>query len=52
VLAAHCRTGGRIVLAGVLERQEAEVAAAYSAWFDMARFETEDGWVALEGARR
>lgn len=52
VLAAHCRAGGRVVLAGILERQDAEVAAAYAPWFELAPFEAEDGWIALEGLRR
>jgi ribosomal protein L11 methyltransferase len=52
VLAAHCRAGGRIVLAGILARQDAEVAAAYAPWFDVAPFDGDDGWIALEGLRR
>ena len=52
VLAAHCRAGGRIALAGILERQDAEVAAAYAPWFEVAPFAAEDGWIALEGLRR
>lgn len=52
VLAAHCRANGRIVLAGILSPQGGDVAAAYAQWFDMAPFESEDGWVALEGVRR
>jgi ribosomal protein L11 methyltransferase len=52
LLAAHCRAGGRIVLAGVLDAQADEVAAAYAPWFDMARNGVAEGWVALEGQRR
>jgi ribosomal protein L11 methyltransferase len=52
VLATHCRRDGRLALAGILERQAGEVTAAYSPWFELARFEAEDGWVALEGVRR
>lgn len=52
VLAAHCRPGGRIALAGLLEAQGATIATAYAPWFDLGVFAAEDGWIALEGARR
>jgi ribosomal protein L11 methyltransferase len=52
VLAAHCRPGGRIALAGILAPQADAVAEAYAQWFDMAPFADEDGWVCLEGVRR
>jgi ribosomal protein L11 methyltransferase len=52
VLAAHCRAGGRIALAGILAPQEGAVAAAYSTWFGMTRFASDDGWVCLEGVRQ
>ncbi|MGH8261616.1 MAG: 50S ribosomal protein L11 methyltransferase, partial [Steroidobacteraceae bacterium] len=46
------RSGGRIVLAGLLAPQADEVTEAYRAWFDMARFGARDDWVGLTGARR
>jgi len=52
VLAAHCRPGGRIALAGILAPQASAVAEAYAAWFDVRTFDEDEGWVALEGARR
>jgi ribosomal protein L11 methyltransferase len=52
LLAAQTRTGGRIVLAGLLDAQSDEVAAAYAPWFDMGVFDRADGWTALEGVRR
>jgi ribosomal protein L11 methyltransferase len=52
VLAAHCRRGGRIALAGILAPQAAAVAEAYAAWFAMATFDEDDGWITLEGVRR
>lgn len=52
VLAAHCRPGGRIALAGILAPQADDVAAAYAQWFEMTRFGEDDGWVCLEGVRR
>jgi ribosomal protein L11 methyltransferase len=51
-LAAHCRAGGRIALAGILAPQADAVTAAYAQWFAMAHFATDDGWVCLEGVRR
>jgi ribosomal protein L11 methyltransferase len=52
VLAAQCRPGGRIALAGILAAQSDAVADAYRQWFAMARFAEDDGWVCLEGVRR
>jgi ribosomal protein L11 methyltransferase len=51
-LAAHCRAGGRIALAGILAPQADAVTAAYAQWFAMAHFAVDDGWVCLEGVRR
>ncbi|HEX5160317.1 MAG TPA: 50S ribosomal protein L11 methyltransferase [Steroidobacteraceae bacterium] len=44
--------GGKIVLAGLLDTQAAEVTRAHSAWFDISPFATRDGWTALSGTRR
>jgi ribosomal protein L11 methyltransferase len=52
LLARHCRPGGRIALAGILEAQGDRVAAAYAPWFEVAPFSRDEGWVALEGTRR
>ena len=51
LLAARTRTGGRIVLSGILESQAAEVAAAYARDFDAGVLAIEEGW-ALVGGRR
>lgn len=51
-LAARTRSGGQIVLSGVLAAQGAEVAAAYEPWFMMNVWKSgEDGWIALTGMR-
>jgi ribosomal protein L11 methyltransferase len=50
--AALTRPGGRIVLAGLLETQAAEVTRAHSPWFDITPFASRDGWTALTGSRR
>lgn len=52
LLASHCRAGGRIVLAGLLDAQEQEVAQAYTPWFDMSVYAREEGWTALQGLKR
>ncbi len=51
-LAALCRPGGELALAGMLEAQAEEVAAAYAPWFDVQVFARRDGWVCLSGSRR
>jgi ribosomal protein L11 methyltransferase len=52
LLATQTRPGGRIVLAGLLDAQSDDVAAAYARWFDMRAFDRAEGWTALEGVRR
>ncbi|MGA8705958.1 MAG: 50S ribosomal protein L11 methyltransferase [Steroidobacteraceae bacterium] len=51
-LAALVTAPGHLLLSGILESQQAEVAAAYSAWFDMQQCGQHDGWVALCGQRQ
>jgi len=50
--AALTRTGGKIVLAGLLSTQTDEVTRAHAPWFDIAPFASRDGWTALSGTRR
>jgi ribosomal protein L11 methyltransferase len=50
-LAARVRSGGRIVLSGVLESQADEVGLAYARWFTIAPWQRDGGWVALVGER-
>jgi len=52
VLAAFTRPGGHVVLAGVLDRQGAEVMAVYVQWFEMQVASTQDGWACLAGTRK
>jgi len=51
-LAGYCRAGGDIVLAGMLEPQAEDVAAAYRPWFDMRMFSNREGWSVLTGRKR
>ena len=50
--AALVRRGGHVVLSGLMEHQEAEVTAAYDAWFDTSPIAVREGWVALHAVRR
>jgi ribosomal protein L11 methyltransferase len=49
--AQRVRSGGRIVLSGILDAQADAVIAAYDRWFNIRVCESEDGWVALAGTR-
>jgi ribosomal protein L11 methyltransferase len=51
MLTSLMRPGGSIVLAGLLERQAAEVAAAYPG-VDLEVYATLDGWACLAGRKR
>lgn len=51
-LAAATKPGGRIVLAGLLERQAEEVRAAYAPWFDFDEDGRREGWNRVSGTKR
>ena len=51
-LAAATKAGGRVVLAGLLERQAADVRAAYAPWFDFEADGQRDGWNRISGIKR
>lgn len=44
--------GGRLALAGILDRQSQDVADAYQPYFQLDAAEHQDGWVRLGGRRR
>ena len=50
-LAARTRTGGRIVLSGILVDQADDVMDAYRRWFNIGVWQTDEGWAALGGVR-
>jgi ribosomal protein L11 methyltransferase len=52
LLAARTAPGGRIALAGVLDSQADEVAAAYAPWFAMTVPLRQEGWSLLEGLKK
>jgi ribosomal protein L11 methyltransferase len=51
LFAARVRSGGHVVLSGILEAQAAAVMAAYERWFTIDVWNREEGWVALAGSR-
>jgi ribosomal protein L11 methyltransferase len=51
LLAAHVAGGGALVLAGVLERQTAELQAAYLSWLTLVAADAQEGWVLLVARR-
>ncbi|MGH8131292.1 MAG: 50S ribosomal protein L11 methyltransferase [Steroidobacteraceae bacterium] len=51
-LAGHCRVGGSLLLAGMLDRQAEEVAQSYRPWFDTEIAAAHEGWTLLAGRRR
>lgn len=47
LLCAHVRSGGHLVLAGILARQEAELKAAYAPWLALDVADEQEGWVLM-----
>ena len=52
LLSGHVQPDGHLVLAGILERQAAELTAAYAPWIDIAVADQEDGWILMTGRGR
>lgn len=52
VLAKATRTGGQIVLSGILEEQAQDVMNIYQQWFDLNAPIFEAGWSCLSGHKR
>jgi ribosomal protein L11 methyltransferase len=51
LLAGHVAAGGRLVLAGILERQADELIAAYAPWLALGVADSEDGWILMTAQR-
>lgn len=49
LLCGRVAPGGRLVLAGILERQTTELQAAYAPWMNLVAEDALDGWVLLTG---
>lgn len=52
LIAGLCRSGGAVVLSGILASQWQSVAAAYEPWIDLEPVIEDEGWVCLWGTRR
>ena len=51
LLCQHVAPGGRLLLAGLLERQVEELAAVYAPWLSLRIADQQEGWVLLSGRR-
>jgi ribosomal protein L11 methyltransferase len=47
LLCAHVAAGGSLVLAGILQRQAAELQQAYAPWCELQVSDSEDGWILM-----
>lgn len=52
LLSRLTRTGGRLILSGILEVQADDLMEIYGDWFEMQVPVVRDGWVRLEGVRQ
>lgn len=50
--ASLVRSGGRLVLSGILRNQAEAVATTYAPWFDIDPVVVRDDWARLDGVRR
>jgi ribosomal protein L11 methyltransferase len=50
LLVSRMAGGGRLVLAGILDRQEQELKDAYAPWIQLDVADTMDGWILMTGA--
>ena len=51
LLCSHVQTGGNLVLAGILERQEDELLQAYAPHLKLSVADREDGWILMTAQR-
>jgi ribosomal protein L11 methyltransferase len=51
LLCAHLAPGGRLLLAGILQRQAEELQAAYAPWLALQVADAQEGWVLMTGQR-
>ena len=52
MLAGRTKTGGKIVLSGILEEQIDEMSAIYAQWFDLAPAIVNNSWACITGTKR
>jgi ribosomal protein L11 methyltransferase len=51
LLCGHLQAGGRLVLAGILERQAEDLQAAYAPWLALQVSDAQEGWILMTGQR-
>lgn len=51
MLAGRVKSGGHLVLSGILERQAEEVIASYAPYISMSVWKAQEGWVCLHGKK-
>jgi len=51
LLCAHVRTGGHLVLAGILARQADELREAYAPWITLEVGDEADGWILMTAVK-
>ena len=49
LLCSHLQPDGSLVLAGILDRQAGELAAAFAPWLTLAVADADDGWILMTG---
>ena len=52
MLASRTKTGGSIVLSGILTEQVDEMNQIYARWFELKPVQTSQGWACLSGVKR
>jgi ribosomal protein L11 methyltransferase len=52
VITAYCKTGGKLVLSGILDNQAQEINDLYSQDFDMEPIEIDGEWARVSGVKR
>lgn len=52
LLAGYCKTGGNIVLSGILETQSDKIIQAYSPWFKLDPIAQKDDWIRVSGTKK
>lgn len=51
-ISAHCQTGAKIALSGLLDNQADSICETYQQWFDMEEPTFQDEWSRLAGTKR
>ena len=52
VISAYCKTGGKLVLSGILDNQAGEINALYSDLFDMKPIVIDGEWARVSGVKK